>query len=63
MPKQTFHIQNIPVSIGYTPLAHMLNWHTLCIHKIHSLIFSMQEFRYWLCISIFDSFGHVVSPL
>ncbi len=27
------------------------------------LIFNMQDFRYWLCTSILDFFGQVVSPL
>ncbi len=37
---------NIPVSIGLTTLAHMLNGHAICLNTSNYPIFNMQYFRY-----------------
>ncbi len=44
-------------------LLHMLNRYHICLNTTKYLIFNMQYFRNWLCISILDWFGHVVFPL
>ncbi len=54
---------NIPVSVGLTTPAHMLNGYKICLNTTNYLIFNIQDFRYWLCCSILDCFGQLVSPL
>ncbi len=54
---------NIPVSIGLTTLAHMLNLYGICLNTTNHMIFNMRDFRYLLCTSILDCFSHVVTTL
>ncbi len=60
--KHTFHIQN-PFFWTFVMLAHMLNGYEIYLNTTKYLIFNMQDFIYWLCASILDCFGQVVSPL
>ncbi len=55
-------IFNIYFSIALTTLAHMLNGYDICFKTMNYPIFNMQDFRYWLCTSVLDCFGQVVSP-
>ncbi len=42
MSKHISQSFNIPVSIGLTTLAHMLNWYEICLNKTNYPIFNMQ---------------------
>ncbi len=50
----------IPVSIGLAKHPHIL---MICYNTTNYLICNKQDFRYWLCTSILNCFGQLVSPL
>ncbi len=41
----------------------MLNMYEIYLNATNYPIFNMQDFQYWLCASIMDCFGQLVSPL
>ncbi len=53
---------NIRVSIELTTLAHMLNVNEICLIRPNNAIFNVKDFKYWLCTSVLECFGQLVSP-
>ncbi len=39
----------------------MLNGYVIFLNTTNYLIFKMQDFRYWICTSILDCFGQMVT--
>ncbi len=65
MSKHTLNIQmfSVPISNEFEiGTAHMLNGYEICLNTTDYPSFNMY-FRYWLCTSILDCFGQVMSPL
>ncbi len=67
MSKHTFHIQNLQytcLNYSYYTWSYVLkDKYEIWLNTTNYPIFNMQDFRYWLCTSILDCFGQVVSPL
>ncbi len=53
---------NIPVSIEFATLAHMINVYEICINTTNYPIFNMQGFIYWLWTSILKQFWSAGIP-
>ncbi len=60
MSKHIFQSFNMNVSIGLTTLADLLNRCEACLDKTNNPIFNMQDFRYWLCMSILYCFDNLI---
>ncbi len=42
---------------NWTFYTYILTGHVICLHTTNYSIFNIQDFIYWLCISIWDCFG------
>ncbi len=60
---QFSHTKSFNILIVLTILAHMINGYEICFNATNYLIYNMQSFIYWLCTSILDCFGQLISPL
>ncbi len=66
MSKHTFAYRksfSIPVLIGQTTSDHILYGNVTRLNTTNYQICNMQDLRYWLCSSILDGLGQLISPL
>ncbi len=54
---------NISFSIGFTTLAYMFNGYVISLITTKYPIFNMQNYRHWLCNTIYDDVSQLVCPL